>query len=51
MEIQVNVEDRYILLKAQEEPEKCQDLVVRVARYTALSRFRKELSKGRRGRL
>ncbi len=31
MEIQVNVVDRYILLKAQEEPGKCQDLVVRIA--------------------
>ena len=30
MEIQVNVVDRYILLKVQEEPDKYQDLVVRI---------------------
>ncbi len=34
MEIQVNVVDRYILLKAQEEPDKYQDLVVRIAGYS-----------------
>ncbi len=34
MEIQVNVVDRYILLKAQEEPDKYQDLVVRIAEYS-----------------
>jgi formate C-acetyltransferase len=31
---QVNVVDRYILLKAQEEPDKYQDLVVRIAGYS-----------------
>jgi len=34
MEIQVNVVDRDTLLKAQEEPDKYQDLVVRVAGYS-----------------
>jgi formate C-acetyltransferase len=34
MEIQVNVVDRHILLKAQEEPDKYQDLVVRIAGYS-----------------
>jgi len=34
MEIQVNVVDRDTLLKAQEEPYKYQDLVVRVAGYS-----------------
>ena len=31
MEIQVNVVDRYILLKAQEGPDKYQDLMARIA--------------------
>jgi len=34
MEIQVNVVDRDTLLKAQEEPDKYQDLVVRIAGYS-----------------
>ena len=34
MEIQVNLVDRYILLKAQEELDKYQDLVVRIAGYS-----------------
>ena len=34
MEIQINVVDKDTLLKAQKEPEKYQDLVVRIAGYS-----------------